>query len=119
MSFSEQTWEKLIVGAIGLIILTVIYFASLWNTIVGTIVLGLGVWFWLTLTPAHSNDSDPAGNAMAAGFAGLLDIAISIVLAVTFYLFITYSNPNNVLNVSMIILFLYFVKRYIWAYFRK
>ena len=99
-----------------MLILAAIYFSVRWNALVGAIVLCIGVCIFQSLTQTGFHDSDPAGNAMADGFATLIGIAFAIVIAVTFYLFMKFNaNPDKVLNVSMIVLSVYFLVRFIRA----
>ena len=62
-----------------------------------------------------NSDSDPAGNAMAADFATLAYLAVSIVSAIAYLLFMKFSsNTDRVLLVWMILLGVLFVARYIF-----
>ena len=108
-----QLSEYIILIIVGLAILAGIYFASLWNPLVGTIVLGVGTYIWMNITQTGCHNSDPAGNGMAQGFAAIFNIIKAIVMAVVFLLFMKFSNPDVVLNVTMIMLLIIFVTRFV------
>ena len=115
MLFSGNFWANAILFVIGIVILAAIYFTGRWNHIAGSIVLGIGLFWLLQLTDGAHSDSDPAGNAMAAGFATLAYIAVSIVAAIAYLLFMKFSsNTDRVLLVWMILLGVLFIARYIF-----
>ena len=115
MLFSGNFWANVILFVVGIVILAAIYFTGRWNYIVGSIVLGIGLFWLLQLIDEAHSDSDPAGNAMAAGFATLAYIAVSIVAAIAYLLFMKFSsNTDKVMLVSMIVLGVLFVAQYIF-----
>ena len=117
MSFFENVVPTLFLLVIGVIIMAAIYFSARWNVLLGAFVFCVGVCVFQSLTQVGFHDSDPAGNAMSAGFATLFDWALAIVMAIVFYLFMKFnSNPDKVLNVSMVLLGIYFVKRLVWFF---
>ena len=103
---------------VGALVLAAIYFSSKWNCVVGSIVLGFGYYIYCLVTQIYPHHSDPAGDGMAEGFAALFNIAKSVIFAITFMLFMLLSdNPATVLNVSMIILIVFCVKRLLFMIF--
>ncbi len=115
---SRNFLTNAIVFVIGIVILAAIYFTGRWNHIAGSIVLGIGLFWLLQLTDGAHSDSAPAGNAMAAGFATLAYLAVSIVLAIVYLLFMKFSsNTDKVMLVSMIVLGVMFLVRYLFFVF--
>ncbi|MBR6179099.1 MAG: hypothetical protein IKQ70_14640 [Bacteroidales bacterium] len=117
MKLSEKTWVSLFLLVVGAVLFGLIYLAAKWNCVAGAIVLGIGYYIWCRCTYVASDHSDPAGDGMAEGFHALFDIALSIIYAVTFLLFMLFSNPVSVFNISMIVLLVVFVKRYLFYIF--
>ena len=80
--------------------------------------LGIGLFWLLQLTDGAYSDSDPAGNAMGDGFTALAHLGVSIVLAIVYLLFMKFSsNTDKVMLVSMIVLGVMFLVRYLFFVF--
>lgn len=118
MDKGEKLIQSIIALVVGALVLVLTYYSAKWNCVVGSIVLGFGYYIYCLVTQIYPHNSDPAGDGMAAGFAALFNIAKSVIFAITFMLFMLLSdNPMSVLNVSMIILIVFCVKRLLFMIF--
>lgn len=108
---------KLIVAL--LVQLGTIYYSSKSGfPIIGAAVLGLSAFGWMQ-EEAIIYDSDPAGNGMARGFGFMIDIFLSVVLALIFFLVMKFVKHENTLLVCMALLTLYFGGKVFCGYYSR
>lgn len=80
-----------------------IYYFSSWLPSVGALIFGLSLVIILSAFHLDTSGSDPAGAGMEAGFKALIDIVISIIVTIVYYILLKNGDRETVLNYCTIL----------------
>lgn len=85
------------------VLLAGIYYFSSWLPSVGALIFALSIVIILSAFHLDTSGSDPAGAGMAAGFKTLIDIVISIIVTIVYYILLKNGDRETVLNYCTIL----------------
>ncbi len=98
----------------------VIYYTLKEYPFLGAVSFGCCVYGWSKVTPHHhSGGGDAAGNAMAAGFQVIFDIAKSIIMGVVAFLLVVFVKEESFLYVVVFFIAMYLFGKVLGIYMRN